>query len=289
VEGTTERAGLRQPIADEAVGTLRALVRRQELFARRVTEPHLSPSALAAGSASWFGVGVSGENASRGLPIDVLVLVYAQELVRRSLGWERSYVLVADLDAITPNIPSLAVRRATDRALDRLSSVVARLGFPVGLLTASELARAETTRIAAAIRSDNPYVRQQLAQTEVMRRRGVTAKIGWALSSVTLDETFFDGIYRQLHGNKVSFLYAIGGRTLDPRRPRACPYLCDDPDRRILLEPGEDVVQKLASARPSSARGYRRLLDKLARAHARLTGDPAASGVELAQSLVDSL
>jgi hypothetical protein len=270
---------------DEAI---HALVSRQELFARRVAEPRLDSEGLGRSEAIWFGVGLSSGDVSRGVPVDVLVLVYAQELLRRELGYGESRILVADTNALGDGIAQLPVHRARTRAERTLRSVIATLGFPAVVLRASEV-DGEAEAIVRDVDAPNPYVARQIGQTEVMRRRGAAVKLGWALSGVSHDEVYFDRLYHRAFGAGVSFVYTTGGRTLNPRRPRACPYLCVAPDDRLLLRPNEDLAAKLARAPKPMARGYHRLLAKLARAHHRLTGERYQSPEELIQRLVDAL
>jgi len=270
------------------VKAIQTLVTRQELFARRVAEPRLVEGSLAGSEAVWFGVGLSSGDVSRGLPIDVLVLLYAQEMLRRELGYAESRVLVADTNALGDGIAQLPVHRARTRAERTLRSVIETAGFPVTVLRASEV-DGEADAIVRGLDAPNPYVAHQIGQTEVMRRRGAAVKLGWALSGVTHDEVYFDRLYERAFGESVSFVYTIGGRTLNPKRPRACPYLCAEPSERLLLRPNEDLAAKLGSAPKPVAAGYERLLAKLARAHHRLTGERYQTPGELVQRMIDAL
>lgn len=267
---------------------IQSLVRRQELFARRQVEPVLSATGLGNAHTVWFGVGISTDTISADLPFDVMILLYAQELLRRTLGWKHSAVLVADSNALSSGLSDLDVRRASSRVRRRLECVAARLGFPLSVMFASDIAK-PVERLLADIDVDNPYLAQQMAQTEVMRRSGAGLKLGWTLSSTTHDETFFDAHYRAHFGELASFVYAIGGRTLASKRPRACPYLCKERSERLLLAPDERIVDKLQQADATAARGARRLLAKLARAHKTLTGQAFDAPETFAQQLVDQL
>jgi hypothetical protein len=256
---------------------LASLASRQELFARRQYEPVISVQALASATSTWFGLGVAADHASRGLPIDVLILVFAQEMVRRELGLAKSWILVADSNAYRSGVPRIDVHRAASLAQAPLEALIERFGFPVDILRSSSLAPAsEVERQQEALDIDNGYVAQQLVQTEIMRARGAAVKIGWALSACSYDETYFDRLFRCSFGDGVTFVYTIGGRTLNPQRPRACPYLCREPEDRVLLGKREYVIQGLyADPDSPAARGYRRLIAKLARAYRHLTGrDP---------------
>jgi len=275
---------------DTLRGSLASLANRQELFARRQYEPVVSPKALELATSTWFGVGVAADDASCGLPVDVLILVFAQEMVRRELGLAKSSILIADSNACNAGVPRLDVHRAASLAQAPLEALVERFGFPVEVRRSSSLAPAsEVERRQEALEIENGYVAQQLVQTEIMRSRGAAVKIGWALSACTYDETYFDRLYRNRFGDGVSFAYTIGGRTLNPQRPRACPYLCREPRDRLLLGTKENAVRKLYSDPGSPAvRGYRRLIGKLARAYYHLTGDDPGTPETFLQFVVDA-
>ena len=268
---------------------LASLAIRQELFARRQYEPVISDRSLESAKSTWFGVGVAADDASCGLPVDVLILVFAQEMVRRELGLSTSSILIADSNACNAGVPRLDVHRAASLAQSPLEALVGRFGFPVDIRRSSSLApAADVERRQQALEIENGYVAQQLVQTEIMRERGATVKVGWALSACTYDETYFDRLYRDRFGDGVSFAYTIGGRTLNPQRPRACPYLCREPADRLLLGTRENAVRKLYSDQSSPAmRGYRRLIAKLARAYRHLTGEDPGTPESFLQFVVD--
>jgi hypothetical protein len=278
------------PAAKDILGErLASLVNRQELFARRQYEPLISKSALAEAKSTWFGVGVAADDASCGLPVDVLILLFAQEMVRRELGLSKSSVLIADSNACHAGVPRLDVHRAASSAQAPLEALIDRFRFPVDIRRAASLAPAsEVERKQEGLDIDNGYVAQQLVQTEIMRERGASVKVGWALSACTYDETYFDRLYQSRFGDGVTFAYTIGGRTLNTQRPRACPYLCRQPGDRLLLGTKENAVRKLYSDGPSpAARGYRRLIAKLARAYQHLTGVDPGTPESFLQFVVD--
>lgn len=269
---------------------LASLANRQELFARRQYEPVVSTRALQSTTSTWFGVGVAADDASCGLPVDVLILVFAQEMVRRELGLTHSTILIADSNACHAGVPRLDVHRAASLAQAPLEALIDRFDFPVEIRRSSSLAPAcEVEQRQNALEIENGYVAQQLVQTEIMRAQGAAVKIGWALSACTYDETYFDRLFRDRFGDEVTFVYTIGGRTLNPQRPRACPYLCREPRDRLLLGTKENAVRKLyGEAVSPAARGYRRLVAKLARAYRHLTGRDPGTPESFLQFVVDA-
>jgi hypothetical protein len=228
---------------------------------------------VTAARCAWFGIGVAGRQLSRGLPIDVAALLLAQEMVRRELGLARSEVLIADENAIGAGLPPIDVRRVAVRTRRAVAGLIEALDLSASVIVASDLARPEERRsLAAKLDPDRPYVGLQLAQVEAMRRRGASIKLGWTLGRRGFDETSFDRHYRREVGRPITTVYTVPGRRLDVRRPRACPYVCSDPDRRILVDTGRPAREVLAAAEPRVRTGYRRLLGKIVRAWAKLHG-----------------
>lgn len=285
------------PEGSVLAANLAALVERRELFLRGACAWHrFDASALEASHTAWFGVGVTTrEGLSRGLPLDVLGLVYGQELVRRTLGWERSLVVVADSNAQAAGANALAVRRSAVQVERRLRELAEQLELPIDVRLTSTLGRLPALPGLCSPRRGwpamPPYAAHQLAQTEHLRQQGFGLKLGWAWSGAWQDERYFDDLHaRELGARSIASVYVGGGATLDPRRPRACPYVCSDPSARLLLHPGEDIERKLARAPKVARQRYERLLGKLARAHCHLTGTsrPRRNTV-LLQDLLESL
>lgn len=290
-----ERTARKPRRAPVATATLAHLLRQDALFTTHMRSSLPDMRAVHEAQSTWLGVGLRGRSPSRGLPVDVLLLVFAQETLRRRLGLRQSHILVADSNARAAGDDELAVERLRARVLDTLSTVCDSFGFPVTVFAASEIP--EAPRLAAdATAMDaslDPYVRLQLAQMERMRQIGATVKIGWALPGGGFDERHFDELYRRQYRHPLAFVYTHGGRSLSRERPRSCPYACDRPADRLLLERGEDIAGKLAlHARrdPDLVSAYRRLLARLARAHRRLVGpDRGIPPVARLQAILDSL
>jgi hypothetical protein len=284
---------LRGPSEGSAqAAALTALLHRQELFLRGADWAHcLPPEGLSRAHTAWFGVGVTtSAGLSHGLPVDVLGLVYAQELVRRALGWERSLVVVADSNAQAAGADPLAVRRVAVQVERRLRHVVATLGLPVDVRLTSTLGRPSTLPGFSRLGALPPYVAHQLAQTEHLRQHGAGLKLGWAWPGALQDERYFDDLHARELKTRIASVYVSGGTTLDPLRPRACPYVCSDPAARLLLHPGEELERKLARAPGVARQRYERLLGKLVRVHCHLTGAPRPRrATEPLQDLVDAL
>jgi hypothetical protein len=262
------------PDGSALVASLTGLLHRQELFLRGADWSHgFTALGLLRAHTAWFGVGVTtGGALSHGLPIDVLALLYAQELVRRQLGWERSLVVVADSNAQAAGVDALAVRRVAVQVERRLRDVAGVLHLPVDVRLTSTLGRAQALPGFSRLQGLPPYVAHQLAQTEHLRQQGAGLKLGWAWPGALHDERYFDDLHARELGVRIGSVYVSGGITLDPRRPRACPYVCSDPATRLMLRPDEELERKLARAPTVARQRYERLLGKLARVHCHITG-----------------
>src|SRR5262245_39342753 len=147
---------------------LTGLLHRQELFLRGADWSHcFDPEGLSRAHTAWFGVGVTTSTGlSRGLPIDVLGMLYAQELVRRALAWERSLGVVAGSNAQAAGADALAVRRLAVQVERQLRAVAGGLHFPVDVRLTSTLGRPHALPGFSRLQGLPPYVAHQLAQTE---------------------------------------------------------------------------------------------------------------------------
>jgi hypothetical protein len=241
----------------------------------------------------WCGIGLSSHHVSRGLPIDVLSLVFAQEWTRRALALETSTIVIGDTNALAAGMWPIEVYRHARHVVDTLADVIDQLRFPVSIVRSSRLERSESlTRIQGRYFAPNRYVGHQLAHMDLMAKRGATLKVGWRMSASRFDERYFDRLYARQGGPEIGSIYGMCGRTLDPRRPRACPYLCSDPRWRILLRHGESIEAKLSgveSVQQPAARGYERFLRKLGRAYQRFCRPPEPEPLAALQGLLDQL
>ena len=255
----------------------------------------LSADALRSSHASWFGVGLAGRWPSQGVPVDILQMVFAQEIVRRSLGLSRSFALIADRNACAAGQPAAAIAAAKERLEWTLLAVARQFRFPLEVLPATALASPRQARVLVEkVPAPNPYVAEQVAQMQIMRLAGAGVKIGWAVRGFHNDERRFDHLHDRSFPARLAYIYTRGGRSLSAARPRCSPYVCERRDDRLLLEPGERLAAKLdrfgRDRRHPLVRGYRRLLARLARAHRQLVGpDRPWAPEERIQSIVDRL
>jgi hypothetical protein len=265
------------------------------LFEASAMRDGLAVDALYDSSASWFGVGLSGRCPSQGVPVDVLQMVFAQEIVRRSLDLRRSFVLIADSNACAAGHSPAAIAAAKERLEWTLLAVARQFRFPLEVLSAASLpGLLRAHALEKRVDTPNPYVAQQVAQMQLMRQAGAGVKIGWAVRGFDNDERRFDRLHDRSFPARLAYIYTRGGRSLSVARPRCSPYVCENRADRLLLEPGERLDAKLdrfgRDRRHPLVRGYRRLLAHLARAHRQLVGpNQPWAPEERIQSIVDRL
>jgi len=218
-------------------------------------------------------------------------MLLGQESLRRALGLSESIVLVADSNAAAVGFPRQAVERVAAAAEGTLRNVGEMLGLPLQFVRGSEIAPWSAVARCSSSK-DDPYDAHQLAQMAAMAERGATVKVGWVMSAGSHDEAYFDGLFESRFPGAMSFVYSVCGRALNHRRPRVCPYVATHPGQRIMLETGERIEAKLASATQEDERevaGYRRLLRKIGRSLAQIHGGRAPRDAELlVQDLITS-
>jgi len=275
------------PVEDRALDA-EPLQVRGELFAPLGLQ---SPGPIAPNATPWAGIGLCSTRLSPALPVDALALLCGLERTRRALGARMAWCLLADSNAQAVGFDPGAVEAAAARTETVLRSVCRQLGFPVQCIRGSEV---EASPLPPTLRTLPPYEAHQLAQMRAMARRGAAVKVGWRLSSSARDEAYFDRLYRAHVGPvDLAFVYTIGGRTFDSRRPRACPYVVTDPGARMLLRRGERVLERLDRERardPRAARGYTKLVRKIGRELATLAGHRPHRCPEVhVQSVLDAL
>jgi hypothetical protein len=270
-----------------------AAVLSAEVFAGK-NHHALDADAVARGDAVWFGLGICGRRLSAGLPIDVLLLLVGQELLRRALGLRRSIVLVADTNAMAVGHPRAQVHAVAQHIEDCLDRLRSALDLPVdGVLASTMVSWSEHARHEALVDGLPAYEAHQIVQMEALRRIGATVKLGWVMPGADRDERYFDRLHRERGGETVAVAYTVCGRSLAVGHPRACPYVVERPEDRLLLASRESIAAKLDEARaraPREVAGYRRMLRRITRALARLRGEPIRRAPEQElQSLLEAL
>jgi hypothetical protein len=250
-----------------------------------------------------LGIGLSSRKTlTRGIPFDMLGMVLPAEQLRRACGAERLVALIADRHALTNGFGHASVERRAAEVAWLFEAMRAAFGLPLDIVRASFIHDdPRHVHIHEAVRScagaTHPYVTLEVADTAFLRRSyGSILKVGWALGREqhsVLDERFFDERFRSWVGDDVGFAYCEAGRTLDPARLKAAPYLVIDPARRLLLRPDEKVASKLARFEAGPSEHVRRSvhahLRRITQVYSRTIEPLRGSLVERVESVLNRI
>lgn len=216
-------------------------------------------SGAAKGGALYFGTGLTTAKAiSVGVPFDVLGMLLVADKIRRELGLSMVIQLVADTHAKSNLFTN---PDEVDAMAELMKNVSARVASLIGLsgaytlLKSSDFDQKSDYReiLGGVISDDHEYVRREWSDIEYLRRAyGLVIKLSWVIDPkakrVGFDERLYDLRFRDVIGQSMSFVYVNPGRTLDPNRIKASPYISIAGENRILLCPNEDVRKKFAEA-----------------------------------------
>lgn len=202
----------------------------------------------------YLGIGLTGrETVSQGLPFDTLSMLLIAEKYREATGAKTLICLIADSHALTnQSVARESVEKAAKRAFQTISLIGKKLALPIEVIRASTI-DGEKTYLDGLRQTETvepEYAQRELADIlYLIRTRGLILKLGWAFDGKGLDERFFDKAFRDTFPKEsILFAYVEAGRTFNPARPKAPPYICTDPLHRLLLESEEETSRKLQVA-----------------------------------------
>lgn len=179
------------------------------------------------------------------LPVDTLSMI----LLGERLGTDKT-LLIADSHAAACGFDASEVDRVARTRRDKIESLLCNLDLHNwNVVLGSDIQKAEDYKdILSTVVADNPYVQQETADIKWARQQGAKIKVGWSMKGGTRDEVFFDRVFKETFpGTDIGFVYTPAGKTFNPCRVRAPPYLVHDKDARLLI--GENVHDKLATAK----------------------------------------
>ena len=213
--------------------------------------------------AVYFGFGLCNRiSLTQGLPIDALGMILVAELLA-----EEKTVLIADTHAQSNGFDKKSIERVASEQEKTVIKALCNLGFSGwDVIRVSSIdSTGSYNNLLGKISAPNSYIRRELADMVWLHeQKGVNLKLGWAIKESTSGEVEFDKRFREQFGGLLSFMYTHSGKTFDPLKVRSAPYLCIDPQARILLSSEEDVHSKIASARDrfgeKTMRPYEKLL-----------------------------
>lgn len=256
-----------------------------------------------------LGIGLANCKVSYGLPLDSLSMIFVAELLRRKLDIGRNYLLIADSCACQNGVQREDVNRLAENERRIFQNVVDCFGFDNWEITrTSELEEGnkEFALILEEVREakipeqyealqhktrrpfPNEYVARQLSEMHLLRTRfDAKIKVGWKMPGSTLDERVFDSLYTEIFGQDMSFVYVECGKTLNPKKPNAPPYLASDSGERIILTRGESVETKLNGEEDERIKDYRSLLGRIGGLYKKLLCGFTTE--EVAQNIIDKV
>lgn len=214
------------------------------------------------GGSLYFGTGLTtSKSSSVGVPFDLIGMLCISLEIKRILNLDRVIQLIADTHALSnPFCTTEDVRKISSKMLDistRVSKVLGMEKIFTPILSSEIDKSEEYIRIFNSIKSeDHEYVRREWADIEYLRSfHDLKLKLSWTIgsdaNSIGFDERLYDLRFKEVTGNNMSFLYLLPGRTLDVDRPKVSPYISIKDERRIMLEPNENVGKKILEAQES--------------------------------------
>lgn len=205
----------------------------------------------------FFGIGLmSKDKLSVAMPFDILSFFFVSEILKKSLNLSEVNVIIADNHAISNNLfKKCKIANLADQTFNQISKIVRNFAFKnFNVFKASEIHKLDSFQkiLSDLPEMKNEYLRLEIADTIWLNQnKDLKIKLGWAISTEKKvggnDERFFDTNIQQMCPD-ISLVHLQAGRTLDPNRPKASPYLSINKEPRILLLKNENVDQKIKSA-----------------------------------------
>lgn len=229
-----------------------------------------------------FGMGGGSKALCKGFPMDVLNMVLTAEKLRRELGLGRCRVICANGITYTnipknPDFSKEGIDQVMSTERDLLRLVVERFGIAdhwdifletdiekiIGKEGKEMYDRIVEDAEATPFISGHHYALEMAQMYTLLNQKTGGVKLGWFMRNIDktrpeyiMDEQPFDAryttylAYRGLT-NMVSIPYAHAGVRIHLGKGgvnKDAPYICYDPNDRVLLSPFEDPETKLIEA-----------------------------------------
>lgn len=236
---------------------LESLIRQEPLLMEEISHAFIDwDSLLSTDNPSlFFGVGLcTSKEPAVAIPFDILSFFFVAEKLRRSLKLQTIFVLIADEHALTNNfMTDKIIRELRSHMLLTFTTIIHNLHLQnFQVITSSEIHRDPMFQetLSSIPPMTNEYLRKEIADmTWFTRVHNVRIKLGWTINNDITphghDERFFDTQIQKNHVLPLSFLHLKAGRTFDPKRPKASPYISVAHESRIVLTNNEDVEQQM--------------------------------------------
>lgn len=262
------------------------LVKNDALIEAEPTEHTLLENSFTKpGGSIYYGTGLTTPNAiSVGLPFDVLGMMLTAERLRRAGQFETVIHHIADTHAKTNDwINEAAVDSLAAETKKTLESVKSGLGldnFEI-ILSSTFDTTSEYKAILEAYEDSEEaeYVKRELADiTWYKAHKDLRLKTSWIIQAketeLGFDERRFDREFLRYHPDGLSFVYTKPGRTHDPSRPKASPYISIEGEERLLIRPNQNVeaILQAAYAKDPNLGGAKKHLTTIVRIYEQLFG-----------------
>lgn len=205
----------------------------------------------------FFGVGLcTSKLPAVAIPFDILSLFLLAEKLRRELVLDSVFVLIADEHAKTNSfMTDEIIQKLTNSMTATFTTIIRNLRLAhFQVLKSSSIHKdPHFQSILHSITSlPNEYLRREIADlTWFTHTKNVRLKLGWSIDNDPVpkghDERFFDTQIRHSSSLPLSFLHCKAGRTFDPHRLKASPYIAVANEQRILLSPNEHVKEQIVA------------------------------------------
>ncbi len=275
-------------------------VSRTEPLIKEVVVSDLSPSCNL-----MLGIGLANCKVSDGLPFDSLGMVFVAEFLKRELNLGKNYLLIADSCALQNGVDKEQLNRLAQKEKAIFERIVDQFeNWEIFRASELEEGNREFDEILDSVRRTrvpekyrqlqdrnrepfpNEYVSKQLSEMRLLRTRSDTKiKVGWKMPGSTFDERVFDSLYTEIFGQDMSFVYVECGKTLNPEKPNAPPYLSGNSRERIILDVDEKVVEKVELSEEKATKDYRAFLGRISGLYKKLICGFTAE--ETAQKIID--
>lgn len=209
----------------------------------------------------FFGVGLcTAKQPAVAVPFDILSFFFVAERLKRFFKLSKVLVLIADVHAKTNAFMTPEIVTKTRRNVSTtLQKIVHNFSLPnFEIVSASEVHQLESFQsvLEHLPPITNQYLRQELADIIwFTKHEHLGIKLGWAIDNSLEpsghDERFFDAQLRAIQDIPISFIFTGAGRTFDPNKPKASPYISATGDHRLLIQPHEDVASTFLEAEGS--------------------------------------
>ncbi len=190
----------------------------------------------------YFGVGVCTRSTlSKGIPFDILSLIFCAEYLRRMAGGTQVFYLIADTHAVLTGHDASEVAAYTYKLSALLENIISTLSLPHECLVSSFVGNIGLIDMDS-VQDNQKYMTAQLTDMlYFIKHHGVGYKLGWKYNELVksqqklgYDEHHFD-IEAKNKSLPMRYCYTQPGFTMDEQTRMVPPYVSVTPKDRVLF------------------------------------------------------